>query len=259
MGTTLTFNPEFDAAIIEKALEQDPERYGAEYLCTWRDDLSTFIIRDLLDAAVDKGVIVRPPAEGIRYFVGGDASGGRNDAFTSAVAHRESDGTIVLDAILERKAPFNPTDVVGEIVALMRQYRCQEITGDNYAAGWVAEAFGKAGVRYIKSDRDRSGVYLDMLPLLTSGRARLLDHQRLVAQLVGLERRTARGGRDSIDHAPGAHDDVANAVAGALTSVASCNTFAFTPEMAAQIAAWPKNRGGFPYSREKYPFTWNPS
>jgi hypothetical protein len=31
---------------------------------------------------------------------------------------------------------------------------------------------------------------------------------------VGLEWRTARGGRDSIDHAPGAHDDLANAVAG---------------------------------------------
>jgi hypothetical protein len=34
--------------------------------------------------------------------------------------------------------------------------------------------------------------------------------------LVCPARRTARGGRDSIDHAPGAHDDVANAVAGAL-------------------------------------------
>jgi hypothetical protein len=42
----------------------------------------------------------------------------------------------------------------------------------------------------------------------------LLDHPRLLTQLVGLERRTARGGRDSIDHAPGAHDDLANAVAG---------------------------------------------
>src|SRR5262249_19712611 len=29
---------------------------------------------------------------------------------------------------------------------------------------------------------------------------------------------TARGGRDSIDHAPGAHDDIANAVAGALVA-----------------------------------------
>jgi hypothetical protein len=37
-------------------------------------------------------------------------------------------------------------------------------------------------------------------------------------QVTSLERRTARGGRDSIDHAPGAHDDIANAVAGALVT-----------------------------------------
>jgi hypothetical protein len=35
-------------------------------------------------------------------------------------------------------------------------------------------------------------------------------------QFHGLERRTARGGRDSIDHGPGQHDDVCNAVAGVL-------------------------------------------
>jgi hypothetical protein len=44
----------------------------------------------------------------------------------------------------------------------------------------------------------------------------LLDIRRLITQLHGLERRTARGGKDSIDHGPGQHDDVANAVAGAL-------------------------------------------
>jgi hypothetical protein len=37
-------------------------------------------------------------------------------------------------------------------------------------------------------------------------------------QLTSLERRTSRAGKDSIDHAPGAHDDVANAVAGALVT-----------------------------------------
>jgi hypothetical protein len=31
-----------------------------------------------------------------------------------------------------------------------------------------------------------------------------------------LERRTSRGGKDSVDHPPGSHDDVANAAAGAL-------------------------------------------
>ena len=45
-----------------------------------------------------------------------------------------------------------------------------------------------------------------------------------LTQLVGLERRTARGGRDSIDHAPGAHDDLANALAG-LAAVAKRGSY----------------------------------
>ena len=44
---------------------------------------------------------------------------------------------------------------------------------------------------------------------------------RLVNQLCGLERRTARSGKDSIDHGPGGHDDLANSVAGAADLIAS--------------------------------------
>jgi hypothetical protein len=43
---------------------------------------------------------------------------------------------------------------------------------------------------------------------------RLVDNARLVNQIAALERRTSRGGKDTIDHSPGAHDDVANVVAG---------------------------------------------
>lgn len=57
---------------------------------------------------------------------------------------------------------------------------------------------------------------MDLLPLVNSRGVDLLDNDRLVTQLVGLERRVARGGRDSVDHGPGAHDDIANAVAGAI-------------------------------------------
>ena len=44
----------------------------------------------------------------------------------------------------------------------------------------------------------------------------MIDVAKLVAQLVGLERRVGRGGRDSIDHGPGMHDDLANACAGVI-------------------------------------------
>jgi hypothetical protein len=66
------------------------------------------------------------------------------------------------------------------------------------------------------SAKPKSDIYRDMLPLLNSGQCRLLDNPRLVLQLCALERRTARGGKDSIDHGPGQHDDIANAVAGAI-------------------------------------------
>jgi hypothetical protein len=64
----------------------------------------------------------------------------------------------------------------------------------------------------------KSDIYRDVLPLFNAGRAQLLDLKRLVNQLCSLERRTARGGRDLIDHPqhPGAHDDLANAVCGAF-------------------------------------------
>jgi hypothetical protein len=73
----------------------------------------------------------------------------------------------------------------------------------------------KHGIRYEPSDMVKNEIYLSFVPLLNSSRVELLDHPKLVSQLCGLERRTARGGRDSIDHPPNAHDDVANAAAGA--------------------------------------------
>jgi hypothetical protein len=41
----------------------------------------------------------------------------------------------------------------------------------------------------------------------------------LVSQIAGLERRTRSGGKDVIDHPPGGHDELANAVAGAADAV----------------------------------------
>jgi hypothetical protein len=70
-----------------------------------------------------------------------------------------------------------------------------------------------------QSARPKSDLYIDLLPLINSQRVELLDDKRLIAQLIGLERRTSRMGRDSVDHAPGGHDDCANAVAGLLVGL----------------------------------------
>jgi hypothetical protein len=54
------------------------------------------------------------------------------------------------------------------------------------------------------------------VPIPNGGRSALLDHPRLIGQLCHLERNVTRTGREQINPPPGAMDDLANAVAGAL-------------------------------------------
>ena len=97
-------------------------------------------------------------------------------------------------------------------------------------------------IRCEQSAEPKSSLYTNLLPLLNSYRIELLDHPRLVAQLCGLERRTARGGRDSIDHAPGGHDDLANAVAGAAALALGHQGVVVTSELLRRVAAMPATR-----------------
>jgi hypothetical protein len=112
------------------------------------------------------------------------------------------------------RPPFSPEGVVAEFASLLTSYRIGKVTGDHYGGEWPREQFRKLGIGYEPADKPKSDLYQDALALFNSRRVELLDHPKLLQQLLGLERRTARSGRDSIDHAPGAHDDVANAVAG---------------------------------------------
>ena len=143
---------------------------------------------------------------------------------TLAIAHRQ-DEVMIIDATRERKPPFSPEEVVAEFAALLKVYRISKVTGDRYGGEWPRERFREHGIRYEPAAKARSDLYRDMLPAINSRQVELLDDARLVAQIVGLERRTARGGRDSIDHAPGAHDDLSNAVAGVVAELVSANSF----------------------------------
>jgi hypothetical protein len=97
---------------------------------------------------------------------------------------------------------------------LLKSYRVTKVTGDHYAGEFPREIFRKHCISYEVCKQPKSDLYRDLLPLLNSGRITLPRNDRLVAQIVGLERRVTRAGKDSIDHAPNGHDDVANAVAG---------------------------------------------
>jgi hypothetical protein len=123
---------------------------------------------------------------------------------------------VILDAVREVKPPFNPDNVVAEFVEVLRSYRFREVEGDRYGGAWVAQAFEKLGIEYRAAERSKSDLYLRRPAARECRSGRGARPASAGHSALGLERRTSRGGRDSIDHAPGGHDDVANAVAGAL-------------------------------------------
>lgn len=210
-----SMNPTLPEKIIKLALERDPAAAGAEYLAQFRSDVETFVQIEAIEACTVRGRLELPPITGVSYSAFVDPSGGSKDAFTLAIAHRHDD-IMVIDAIRAIKPPFSPAIVVDEFAQLLKSYRITEVTGDRYGGEFPRELFRKAGINYKLSDRTKSELYRDLLPLLNSGRVELPDSKQLQTELLGLERRTARGGRDSIDHAPGQHDDLVNAMAGAV-------------------------------------------
>jgi len=221
LGTTLQFNPSFDRDVVDRALADDPQRYGAEYNSVWRDDLAAYVSRELLDRLVDRDVKFRAPVPVVRYHAFTDPSGGGGgDSFTMAVAHQEPQGSIILDQCIETKPPFSAEDVVKNYSEILREYRCLSVVGDRYAGAIVSQLFAKHGVQYVFSHRDRSAVYTDALPLMTSGKVHFLDHPRMIGQLAGLERRIGQAGRDRIDHPIRGSDDLSNSACGALVLAA---------------------------------------
>ncbi|OJU24196.1 MAG: hypothetical protein BGN91_00940 [Nitrobacter sp. 62-13] len=220
-AATATINPVVDAKIIADAYEADPASAAAEYGAQFRRDISAYISSESVNACVTKGIYERPFDAKLSYLGFVDPSGGSADSFTLAIGHSDyARQTVVIDCLRERQPPFSPESVVEEFCRTLKDYRVTTIVGDRYAGEWPREVFAKCGIRFEQSAQPKSSLYNSLLPLINSARIELLDNPRLISQLTGLERRTARGGRDSIDHAPNSHDDVANAVAG-LASLAN--------------------------------------
>jgi terminase large subunit-like protein len=214
---TRRMNPLVPQSVIDEAMEADPSSAAAEYGAVFRGDVETFVAREVIEACTVAGRRELPFVANDRYVAFIDPSGGSSDSMTLGIAHRNRwTERVALDVVREVRPPFSPESVVAEFSELLKMFGITRIRGDRYAGEWPRERFRLAGISYEPSPKTKSDLYRELLPLLNSNQVELLDLPRLQSQLISLERRTARGGRDSIDHPPGAHDDLINAAAGAI-------------------------------------------
>lgn len=165
--------------------------------------------------AIVPGLRVLPPQAGRVYVAFVDMSGGSSDDATLAIAHADGPKS-VLDLVISQDGgtPFDPSMAVRKFVRTLREYGIGTVIGDAYAGETFRRAFIEAGIRYRVSERSKTDIYEALEPKLNAEEVELLDVPKLQEQLLTLVVRGAK-----IDHPPGAHDDWANAAAGAMVHV----------------------------------------
>ena len=63
---------------------------------------------------------------------------------TLAIAHRDNEGHVVLDAVRERRPRFSPDDVVLEIIAVLKSFGVRAVMGNRYWRRMAAQALSRS-------------------------------------------------------------------------------------------------------------------
>jgi hypothetical protein len=220
-GETRALNPSLPQRVIDRAYEKDPINAAAEFGALFRTDVEMFVTKEAVDAVVVPGRFEMMPVKGIAYRAFCDpAGGGGKDSFTLGISYRNAEGINVLSLLRETRPPFDPSAVCYEYASILKAYHTTKCMSDKYAGEWPVEQMRKLGITLENNAAPKSQIYQDALSLINSGAVQLLDNKRLILQLVGLERRTSRVGKDQIAEPPGSHDDLANSALGSLVACA---------------------------------------
>jgi hypothetical protein len=215
-----TLNPCLRQATIDRAYEDDAVAAAAEYGGEFRQPVTAYLDRAVVEKAVDKGVTGRTRLPGVDHRAHIDVSGGTgSDSFCACIGHKVHDNgrdICVIDALFEARPPFDPDVITAQAAQLLLQWGVTDASGDTYAAAWPITAFARHGIRFHTAALTTSELYLHTLPLWTAGRVSMLDVPRAVDQLCNLRRKLGQAGKETCTHPKNAHDDLSCVIAGVL-------------------------------------------
>lgn len=220
-GDTKLFNPTYSERKLRRLKKRKPLTYRTEHEAFFRTDLSSMYDPFIIDKAVNKD---RPPElpfqkkYSYKCFVDVAGGGGR-DSFAYAIGHVEKE-RIVIDLVRSRTPKFNPDEVTAQCCELLKGYKIGRVCGDKFSGDYASSAYMKRGVKYIRSEKTKSELYLEAESPFNTERVDLPSKELLITQLKNLVRKTRSGGKDSVDTDSGQPEDEANVVAGVIELLA---------------------------------------
>jgi hypothetical protein len=220
------------AAYLEQQRRRLPtHRYRRLRLNLGGSPEGAFLNAGAVMACVRTGRRWLPPVEDTRYAAFVDMSGGSSDDAALAIGHREGQRIVVdLAAKQHGRPPFNPRDAVKYFVTLLERYGVRAVTGDRYAGETFRADFAEHDIAYRVSPLSKSDLYEEAEPRLNAGEVELPDDDEVLMQMLGLVMRGSR-----VDHLPGAHDDLANALCGVVWALGEMVDCEDAPVMAGSL------------------------
>lgn len=219
-GDTETIFPAYyerERKKLEREKKRNPLTFETERLARFRSDLSAMYDSFIIDKAIDfDRPLELPYREGVNYKCFVDvAGGGGRDSYALAIGHLEEE-RVIIDIVRSRPPKFNPDDVTRQCCELLKSYKIKFVVGDKFSGDWASNSFAKYGIRYERSPKTKSELYLEAESLFNTERVSIPNKGVLLTQLKNLIRKTRSGGKDSVDTDSGIPEDEANVCAGAL-------------------------------------------
>lgn len=207
----------------------DEANFARESLAEFQDSISGFIPTTLVERAVDWGLAMRPPQEGLTYVAAIDPAF-RRDSFAFTIVHNQ-EGTIFHDFSKRwtgtASEPLSPATILEELIPILRAYGLQMLYSDQYHLESLQLLFLERGITMIGipfTGQSKSAMYGNLQQLFYQGRMRLLDNADTVKEVKSLERKLAPSGIVHVEAPAGQHDDLASTLCLATSQVMHLST-----------------------------------
>ena len=212
-------NPTLQADALENERKRDPEKYRREFLAEFTDQITAWVVPEVLNPCIVTGRTELPRLENATYVVAVDPAFKHSD-FALAILHRTGDGPVVVDCVKHwtgtKKVPLAYEWVCEEIKRVIDQYGIRKVVGDQYCAPIIKQHFAKLGIHYGEhtfSAHTRANLFGNLKYLMPQRKIELLDEPMLLRQLRSLEECNERNGNVDIRPSHSQKDDLAVAVA----------------------------------------------
>ena len=220
---TRLMNPTVSASFLEKEKARDPENYRREYEAEFTEAVTSFLPADLIEQCVIEGRTELLPDTDKHTYVAAVDAAFKGDAFTLCIAHNDHErNTAVIDYLGgwqgTKQAPLKLGELMPQIKGICKRYRVYEVTGDQFGAEPLKDAFERYSLRYAEhtfTNQSKADLYATLRSKIMDRTVELLDHPTSIRELRGLEVENLPGGSIRVRHArhTRAHDDYADAIA----------------------------------------------